>query len=1015
MRKPLLICVFVALCDSSFYSTDAQPLRRLNSFSYNINEGLLQSSIIDMNFDGFGFMWISFETGLQRYDGTNFTNISVQNGLPDNQYIKFLKSRNGRLWLCHSKGISVYNPVTNHFKFIFPYLSRATLPAIWPVNEDDGIVYFYESDGYIVGINENTLQVASRNRFPYTTDRIELPEEFNTVGIPVNHQIIICFKNKTLLKWNLKSGSVTGTYRVPPKYQINGVDFYELNSNEVMFFSGGQLNVLNIEKKSLTVFSKSKVNKQNIDGTAFENTNGAQILMSVNNELFQFNTGTMQPMARLVNFQNQPFAHFAIRYIRFDLYGNIYLITRNEGFIKLLASTYPISYYGSDEKQSNFITCLEVDKKNNRVLAGTLNSGFLVFDTLQQLRQHVEQIGAYQQPGPLTITGIIHVKNNDYLLFPRFNQSCVLWNASTNKFKPVPIKVALVDSSDKTGGINDRVQYYCSALKLAGHRELLAIDQNFYQIDLSNSIPAVKAFFFTYRTKGLSRFNNYILSGTDDQLLFRDAANYSVVKRVPLPGCGEIRCISVYNDFIYVGTNHGVFKLNKEGKIINVLNRQTGLPDDYIYSLELDERGNTWCSTNKGIIKINTDNSILYLKKEDGLQENEFNTNVAVREENGELFFGGVNGINSFYPDQITKINYTPEVLLTNIRVNDEEPFKDSAIWELKELHLPYDHNNLDFEFTAFGKRNPDQYMYQYKMSGIDQNWVKSNGTQNARYLLQPGHYTFQIYAGDAFSDHPNIVRTLAIIISPPFWKTWWLQLISIVIAISIVALIVRQNLNRKYQKNLRALQLKNELQHERERISRDLHDNIGAQMSFISSNIDWIIDKNKELNKDEELRQMIAINSTAKNVMINLRETIWALHKDEITLQEFSDKLKAYIQNMLQLQPGIEFVSKERIEKNPVLTPTEMLNIFRICQEGVNNILKHAHASSLKVIIESVDNSFHIYIEDNGTGFNASLISGDHYGLRNMKHRAREAGADLSINTIEGKGTIIRLDKYYK
>ena len=79
------------------YYLAAQPLRRLNSSSYNVNEGLLQSHIMDMNFDGAGFMWLSFETGLQRYDGHNFNSIPVQQGLPENRYIHFLKSKNGLL------------------------------------------------------------------------------------------------------------------------------------------------------------------------------------------------------------------------------------------------------------------------------------------------------------------------------------------------------------------------------------------------------------------------------------------------------------------------------------------------------------------------------------------------------------------------------------------------------------------------------------------------------------------------------------------------------------------------------------------------------------------------------------------------------------------------------------------------------------------------------------------------------------------------------------------------------
>jgi signal transduction histidine kinase len=1014
MKKPLLICILTTFIAAVFSLTDAQPLRRLNSSSYNVNEGLLQSSISDMNFDGFGFMWLSFETGLQRYDGHNFESIHLQNGLPANENIKFIKSKNGMLWLCHSKGISVYNATNNRFSLVFSFASKAPQPAVWPVNEDAGVVYFYTADGYITGINENTFHIVSRKRFPFTTNLFELPEEFQTSGTVLNHEVMICFDQSTLVIWDLQKGIAASICRLPPKISIPSKEFYALNNNECVFFINGQLNIFNIQKKSFTSFKQGAVKWQTIDGVSFEHANQQQLLMSVNNRLFQLNTQTMQLTSQLVNFQNQPFAHFAIRYIRFDNFGNIYLITRNEGLVKLLADTYPVSYYGTPQKEYNFITSLEVDKKNNRILAGGLNSGLLVFDTLQHLQQHIGQIGAFQKPGPLTISGIIHLDNDSYLLFPRQNAYCVLWNAISGKFKNVPVKFQYIQTSGSTDNIAKSIAYYNSKIPLSSHGELVAIDQNFYEVNFSTGGLNVKVFAFTYRTKGLCRFKNFILSGTDDKLFFRDTLNYAIIKKIVLPGCGEIRCLATDNNMIYVGSNHGLYKLNEEGKIISVLTKQNGLPDDYIYSIALDN-SKIWCSTNKGLIRIENNSSILHLKKEDGLQENEFNTNIVAQEEDGELFFGGVNGINSFYPDRINNINDSPKVVLTDIKVNDEESFKDSATWMIQQIHLPYNHNNLYFEFTALGKKNGEQYFYQYKMSNVDKNWIRSTDVRNARYLLPPGKYFFQLYAGDVYNENPKNIKTIEIIISSPFWKTWWFLTLMILFFVIIIVFIVRQYLNRKYQKELRALQLQNELQHERERISRDLHDNIGAQLSFISSSIDWVIDKNNDLEKEEELKQIKAINVTAKNAMVNLRETIWALHKDKITLQEFSDKLKVYIQNMLQLQPQLQFRAEEKIDKNFVLTPAEMLNIFRICQESVNNVMKHANASLLNLVIHSDENSFHICIGDNGIGFDSSKIPDEHYGLKNMRHRAMEANAKLSIKTEKGKGTTVEIDKYSK
>ena len=990
------------------YYLAAQPLRRLTSSSYNVNEGLLQSHIMDMNFDGAGFMWLSFETGLQRYDGHNFNSIAVQQGLPENRYIHFLMSKNGLLWMFHSKGISVYNSFTNRFNLIYNFPSKSELPDICPLKEDGGIVYFYTSTGIITGINEKTFRIASRSKFPFSDSSEDVSAAFIPSGHPINDVVTICFDQLNLISWNLKKGIAIKITRLHDKRNIVAGQFYPYGWNEYLYFLNGQLNLFNAETETYRIFSKNELNKKGLEMTSFESVSKSRILISTDNELYLFNTETMHPVARFVNFQNQPFAHFPIESMRVDRFGNIYLITRNEGFVKLLASTYPISYYGTPLREMNFITSMDVDKQRNRILAGSLNGGLLVFDTLQHLQQHIRTIADMQLPGALTISGIVHVKGNYYLLFPRFNISCVLWNAETGRLKKIPVTVVSKKPAEKSPLVLS-IAYFNAKITLDSSKVLVAVDGNLYEVNLKPTLY-IRAYSQPFRMKGLCLYQNQIITGEADKLCFLSKKDYSTIKEVQLKNCGEIRCVTASKNYIYAGCNRGLFKLDSTGKIIAIYTRPLGMPDDYVYAVAIDAKENIWCSTNKGIIRISRDSSYLHLRKEDGLQENEFNTNIVAQENDGELFFGGVNGINSFYPNQIVNIKDAPKAIITDIKINDEDVFKDSATWEINKLNLPYNSNNLYFQFTAEGKRNPEQYMYQYKMGGVDKNWIQSGDVSNTRYILQPGKYIFQLSAGEEFSNQPKNFTSIAILISPPFWQTWWFRLVGIFALIGFVAIIVWQYKSRKYAKKIKALQLQHEIQNERNRISRDLHDNIGSQLSFISSNIDWVLDK--ELDKEEELKQMQAINATAKNVMINLRETIWALHKETITLQEFSDKLKSYIQNILQLQPGLEFRSEEHITNNIVLTPTEMLNIFRIYQECINNVIKHAEASLLQLMIHSDEHSFSIIIQDNGKGFDISAQFPGHYGLINMKHRATEFNARLEVDSKKGQGTIISIVK---
>jgi ligand-binding sensor domain-containing protein len=179
------------------------------------------------------------------------------------------------------------------------------------------------------------------------------------------------------------------------------------------------------------------------------------------------------------------------------------------------------------------------------------------------------------------------------------------------------------------------------------------------------------------------------------------------------------------------------------------MNKASGLPDECIYAMVHDRYGFLWCSTNKGIFRVNDrDNSLLQLKKEDGLQENEFNTNAVSMSPDGEIFFGGVNGLSSFFPADISNQQEKMELLVTGIKINNEPLRADTAVWNIKELELAHDQNSLAFDFIAMANNNPGQYTYQYKMDGIDDQWIQNNDLQTVRYFLPPGNYVFQAAKG---------------------------------------------------------------------------------------------------------------------------------------------------------------------------------------------------------------------------------------------------------------------------
>jgi signal transduction histidine kinase len=196
-------------------------------------------------------------------------------------------------------------------------------------------------------------------------------------------------------------------------------------------------------------------------------------------------------------------------------------------------------------------------------------------------------------------------------------------------------------------------------------------------------------------------------------------------------------------------------------------------------------------------------------------------------------------------------------------------------------------------------------------------------------------------------------------------------------------------------------------LQHERERISRDLHDNVGAQLSYIISNIDHILE-----TQNVPKNRLNDVADTAKNAILNLRETIWAINNEQIMVEDFYDRFKLYARNQVKNRPDIRLVFGENITHNHLLNPNQALNLYRICQEALNNTLKHANATTIDIFIHANESPyFQFFMHDNGVGFDFDALDTEGgYGLKNMKARAQEIGAEFNIFSEKSKGTRVEI-----
>jgi len=237
----------------------------------------------------------------------------------------------------------------------------------------------------------------------------------------------------------------------------------------------------------------------------------------------------------------------------------------------------------------------------------------------------------------------------------------------------------------------------------------------------------------------------------------------------------------------------GLNRLEKSSGNFFHLTVKDGLPDNVVYGILTDDAGNIWGSTNRGIFCLSKSKNgkkeswtFRNFTKQDGLQDDEFNTNAYRKMPNGNLAFGGVNGLNIFNPKEILAKNYKPQVYITNILVgnlpvlpNDKSGVLKNSIEQSPSITLNHLQDILTLEFSSLDYTAPAQNKYRYQLVGVDEEWVESGTRRSATYLHLPsGNYTFKVQGSNSQGIWSPEITELKITVNPPWWRTWWAYLL---------------------------------------------------------------------------------------------------------------------------------------------------------------------------------------------------------------------------------------------
>jgi signal transduction histidine kinase len=978
----------------------------------NYEQGLVDNSITGVITDEEGFTWVSTSRGIQRYNGYSLQQvIPVVAGdtVPINYPVFFIRGKDNALLIGYRNGVLLYSTVTNSFSKVIsrtgPEVSQ--LHSLMPIKETaEGIWCFDESAGIVLYQRAG----ADYSRTPLVVDatiaNLIRPEEYfitrKLVTCNEKHIFIRHFLNKVLQIDMSTHQSKRLDY---PDSLITGLD---CNEDKLFVSSAQAISVRNISTGVITkrFLVRWISDDPNVTRSSVELSPDGHLLVSEEHRLFEFDTSG-ECRKEIISLNREPLlATGYIQIVYEDPFRRIWLLT-NGDIKRIEDAETPFSYLIYPNAQSHFIRCLYYDNGDKTLLAAAFLGPLELYDSS----------GNPAWPAPLTDkrcsapVAIDKIDDHRYLIITAGN-GWFLLNSATRRVQPIdPGHSPEIFSSS----------YFNNLQRTDDSTLLVSTRSNVFSCGIRKGIIRVRSGLFPdSATRGYT-FTCFLRSGSGEVWAATQSGvilrldRKGVLHRIDIPENYIRTIVEDGRHRVWVGSESGIFIYDATGKLIRHLTRQSGLLNDIIYSLlpADSSRNSFFASTNFGLSFISGQGVIKNYPREFGLQDNEFNTLSCASSAEGKLFFGGINGITAFYPAELSIPRDSSRITVVRFAVNDSAYNSFAGSWDGDTIRLPYDHDHLQFDLAATGLLNPNEYLYKYRLQGFDRSWQTTTQPTGIRYILQPGNYWLDITCSPVLYSTRSLHKLIMIVISPPWWKTWWFILLSVSVIVLVIFGISYVILRQRYLWKLRKLAVEQQLVRERERISRELHDNIGTQLSYISNSIDWLLETPHAFNKEEERDRLAAVNDTARNLVVDLRETIWAMKKEFILLDEFADKLKLYLQSQTSLQPLMETVITEDIREKYTFSPTEALNIFRICQEAIANSVRHSQAGKICLSIRSgkeVDFSF--TIEDDGKGFIRQQQYNGHYGLENMSHRATESGATLSIETGPGKGTRVTVCK---
>lgn len=1018
----------------------------------SIKEGLSQVVVTCILQDSQGFMWFGTQDGLNRYDGYNFLifrkDASDKNSLSNNHITCLHEDSEGFIWIGTSGGgLNRFDRKKNIFKcFVYSEDNPDSISfnQIRCVREDtSGDIWVGTSTG---GLNKF---IKSENKFIRYCSTREDPESINSNSIRCIYEdskknLWFGTWGEGLKKYNSRTGGFLDykNYNsdIPNANRINSI--FEDNEGIIWLATNLGLHKLNPETKSYTEYIKSADSASGISDN----------LVSV---IFEYEPGilwigTREGGLNIFDIREEKFISFlnsdtdekslsnnSIMDIAECKSGLIWIATHGGGLNKFSRKQKNIKHYYhtpgiNNCLSSNKILALCEDSTGN-IWIGTNDSGLNKFDRLNNVFEvFPKDKRAGCSLSDYKISFVKEDKNKNLLVSTELGGLNIvnLNNGEVRVFKHDKENPYSLSHNYATHVIEDENNILWAGTFGGGLNKIYLKENKILHFKHnpedhssigSNKIrvfykSADGTFWIGLDSGGINRFNPETGKFKRYEHDLKDESSIS----------GN-DVLTLYEDSkrrLWIGTSgEGLNYFDRENDQFIRFGMSDGLPNDTVYGILEDDSGNLWISTNKGISRFNPEErTFRNFDEKDGLQSNEFNQGAYLKLKSGELAFGGVNGLNIFSPGNMKDNDYKPSVVITdfqifNKKVNISEngsPLKE-VINVTNELFLTYRESVFSFEFASLDYNIPEKNQYAYMMTGFDKNWNYSGSRRFATYTnLNPGEYIFKVKGSNNDGCWNEEGVSVKINISPPFWKTIWFKGLSILTVAGIAGGVYREKLNKVRKEKEAQIVFTKKLietqEADRKRIAAELHDSLGHEL---------LITKNKLLLtvKNPDDKEFIAneVNDATEilsNAIQDVREISYSLHPYQIERLGLTKAIESIADRVAKSTKIKFFKNLDLIDK--VLLPEQEINLYRIIQECINNIVKHSGAEEVLLNLNKDEKYISVVISDDGKGFNMSEVADNSdkhgFGLKGMKERAKLFNGSFEIHSEAGNGTEVKI-----